>query len=96
MPTGMFEYRDEAERRAMEQALAFVAQLHDLAQTAPPGHVLERCESHALDGGRALLRTTLQQAVQASIDHAEAKKGRPASARAGAGDTTSGGAGGRW
>ncbi len=85
MPTETFEYRDEAERLTMRCALAFVAQLHDLALAAPPGQVLDLCEQQALDGGRALLQAALRQAVQTRIDQAEAKKGRPASARAGAG-----------
>jgi hypothetical protein len=94
MPTGMFDYRDDAERMAIEQAIAFVTQLRDLALTATPGQVLDQCENHALDAGRDLLRTTLQQAVQTSIDHAEEKKGRIASARAGADGVSSDAAGG--
>jgi hypothetical protein len=85
MPVESFEYRSEAERLAMRQAVAFVAQMHDLALAAPPGQVLELCEQQAVDGGRRLLQETLRQAVQARVDQAEAKKGRPASARAGAG-----------
>ena len=84
MPTETFEYRDEAERLAMRRALAFVAQLHDLALSAPPGQVLDLCEQQAVDGGRALLQTTLRQAVQARVDQAEVKMGRPGAARAGA------------
>lgn len=84
MPTGTFDYRDDAERVAIEQAIAFVAQMRDLALNATPGQVLDQCESHALNAGRDLLRTTLQQAVQGSIDQAETKKGRIVSARAGA------------
>jgi hypothetical protein len=85
MPVETFEYRNEAERVAMLQALAFVAQMHDLALAAPAGQVLDACEQQALGSGRELLRNTLQQAVQARIDQAENKKGRPASARAGSG-----------
>jgi hypothetical protein len=35
MPTGTFEYRREAERVAIEQAVAFVTQMHALAQNSP-------------------------------------------------------------
>lgn len=84
MPTGTFEYRDDAERVAIEQAIAFVAQMRDLALHATPGQVLDQCETHALDAGRDLLRNTLQHAVQNSIEHAETKRGRTASARVGA------------
>jgi hypothetical protein len=85
MLTGTFEYRDDAERVAIGQAIAFVTPMRDLALTAPPGEVLDRCESHARDAGHDLLRATPQQAIQASIDQAESKTGRIASARAGAG-----------
>ena len=87
MPVGTFEYRSESERITMERALAFVAQMHDLALSAPPGQVLDLCEGQALDAGRDFLQTTLQQALQTLIDQAEEKKGRSASARAeGGGD----------
>jgi hypothetical protein len=33
MPTGTFDYRSEAERLAIERAIAFVAEMHALAQT---------------------------------------------------------------
>jgi len=82
MPVETFEYRSESERVAMLQAIAFVAQMHDLALSAPSGQVLDLCEGQALDSGRKLLQATLQQAVQTRIDQAEEKKGRPASARA--------------
>ena len=96
MPTGTFEYRDEAERASIEQAIAFVAQMRDLAVAAPPGQVIDHLEGHALDAGRDLLRGTLERAVQATVELADGKKGRTASARAGAGGTASGGAGGPW
>jgi hypothetical protein len=84
MPTGMFEYRSEGERRAIERAIAFVAEMHDLAQTAPDGQVLALCEGQAVDRGRELLRATLQDAVQTRVEAAEEKKGRRGNARAGA------------
>jgi hypothetical protein len=58
MPVGTFEYRDEAEKAAIEQAIAFVAQMRDLAVAAPHGQVIARLEGHAVDAGRDLLRTT--------------------------------------
>ena len=85
MPVETFEYRSEAERVAMLRAVAFVAQLNDLALSAPPGQVFDLCEGQAIEAGRDLMQTTLQLAVQTRIDSAEGKKGRPASARAGAG-----------
>lgn len=74
MPYATFEYRDEAERLAMEQAIAFVSEMRDCAMTAEFGQVLEVCEERAL-AGRELLQKTLQKAVQARIDQAEEKKG---------------------
>ena len=94
MATGTFEYRTDAERRAIERAIAFVAALHDLALTAPSGQVLDQCEQQATDRGRDLLRDTLQEAVQSRIDTAEVKKGRRGGVRAEARSTTSGGASG--
>lgn len=96
MPVGTFEYRDEAERVAIEQAIAFVSQMRDLAVDAPPGRVLDRLEGHALDAGRELLRTTLERGVQASTEQAAGKTGRIGRARAAAGGTTNGGASGTW
>ncbi|HWG47173.1 MAG TPA: hypothetical protein VN688_30700 [Gemmataceae bacterium] len=75
MPVLTIEYRDDAERLALEQAIAFVAQIRHVAQTAPNGTVLDACEKVALHDGRTLLRSTLANAVQARIADAEQKKG---------------------
>lgn len=90
MPSGTFEYRNEQERVAIERAIAFVAEMHSLAQTAPDGQALHACEGHALGAGRKLLRDVLQRAAQARIDDAEKKGGPPAPARAQAVSTSSG------
>ena len=92
MPTGTFQYQDEAGRLAIETAIAFVAETRQLAQTAPASRVISLCEGQALDQGRVRLRSTLQDAVQASIDSAEQKgvSPAPARARARARSTTSG------
>lgn len=95
MPTGMFEYRSEQERVAIERAIAFGAEMHSLAQAPPDGQVLHTCEGHALDQGRDLLRLTLQQAVQARSDAAEEQGGLLAPARAPARSASSGAASGR-
>jgi hypothetical protein len=70
MPTGMFEYRDDGERRAIERAIAFVAEMRDLAQTAPDEQVLGLCEAQAVERGRDRLRATLQEAVQTRVEAA--------------------------
>jgi hypothetical protein len=80
MPTLTIEYRNEAERLALEQAIAYVAHLHQLAQDAPDGSVLAACEQLALADGRALLRTTLAAALDGRIAAAEQKGGPPAAA----------------
>jgi hypothetical protein len=80
MPALTIEYRDDAERLALEQAIAYVAQLRQLAQDAPDGTVLAACEKLALTDGRALLRSTLAAALGGRIAAAEQKGGPPASA----------------
>jgi hypothetical protein len=76
MPELTIRYRDEAERLALEQAIAYVSQLRQVAQDAPAGSVLATCEQLALSDGRALLRDTLAAALQGRIDLAEQKGGR--------------------
>lgn len=80
MPTLTIEYRDAAQRLALEQAIAYVSQLHQLAQEAPDGTVLAACEKLALHDGRALLRSTLAAALHGRIAAAEQKGGPHASA----------------
>jgi hypothetical protein len=80
MPTLNIEYRDDAERVALEQAIAYVAQLRQVAQDAPDGSVLAAGEKLALADGRALLRNPLASALQGRIATAEQKGGARASA----------------
>jgi hypothetical protein len=80
MPVLTIAYTTDAERLALEQAITFVTQLHQLAATAPDGTVLVACEQAALKGGRALLRDTLAAALQHRVAAAEQKGGPPASA----------------
>ena len=78
MPALTIEYRDEHERLALEQAIAYIAQLRQLALTAPDSTVLAACERHALADGRALLRATLAAALGSRVEAAEQKGGRRA------------------
>lgn len=80
MPTLTIEYRDESERLALEQAIAYVVQLRQLALSAPDGTVLAACEQRALADGRSLLRSTLAAALDSRIAAAEHKGGTRASA----------------
>jgi hypothetical protein len=82
MPSVTFEYRSEAERAAIERAVAFVAEMHSLAQSAPADRVIDACEGLALGRGRDALRDAVRSAVQGRIDAAEQKGGPPAAAPA--------------
>jgi hypothetical protein len=82
MPTLTVEYRDESERLALEQAIAYLTQLRQVAQEAPDGSVLDACEGLALAQGRSLLRSTLAAALQGRITRDEQKGAAPASAAA--------------
>lgn len=84
MPSGTFEYQTEQERLAIEAAIAFISELHHLAQTAPAGNALSLAETHALDQGRQPLRSALAAAVRRRIDPAEQKGGPLVPARAAA------------
>ena len=94
MATGTFEYGTEAERKSIERAIAFAAEMHALALAAPAEQVLDRCEGQVLSGGRDLLRRTRQEAAQGRVDGIEVKKGRRGDVRARARSTGSGGASG--
>jgi len=78
MPTLTIEYATDAERLALEQAIAFFTQMRHVADTAPDGSVLAACEQVALDDGRRLLKDTLAAAVQARADATGAQKKCPA------------------
>ncbi len=78
MPVLTIEYHDEAERLGLEQAVAFFAQMRQVAQTAPDGTVLAACEQLALRDGRALPRKSLAVAVAVRVNAAEQKGGPPA------------------
>lgn len=95
MATGTFEYRTDEERKAIERAIAFVAEMHDLALVAPAGHVLDQCEQQALDTGRDLLRLTLQDALQTRIDREDSKTAWRGDACAATPSTKNGGARGK-
>jgi hypothetical protein len=80
MPTLTIEYRDENERLALEQAIAYVTESRQLALDAPAGAVLDAREGLALDKGRALLRSVLAAALQGRAALAEQEGGTRASA----------------
>ena len=83
MPTLSVDYATEAERLALEQAIAFFTHLRPAAATAPDGTVLAACEQVALADGRRLLKDTLAAAAQARADATDAQKKVRAAARKG-------------
>jgi hypothetical protein len=71
------DYQTDAQRMALEQAVAYVQQLHHAADTAAHGTVLAVCEQLALTDGRQLLRDSLAAALQDRADATDAKKKPP-------------------
>ena len=70
--TVTFDYETDAQRIALEQTLAYLQQLNRTAATAVAGVVLDTCEQVVLEQGRAVLRTTLQAALDARIRRVDA------------------------
>lgn len=65
--TVSLNYSTEAERLALEQVVASLTHLRQVAADAPAGTVLDACEQIALVEGRAVLRATLETALQSRI-----------------------------
>ena len=59
---------DEIEAAAMEQALAMVRELRQLADATPDGHVLAGRRAAAVDRGRRFIRDRLQDVLNAQAD----------------------------
>lgn len=72
MPTLTIEYQTDAERLILEQAVAHVQGMNQLALSAAHGTVLAVCEQLALTDGRKLVRDTLAAALQLRADAADA------------------------
>ncbi len=81
MPTGTFQYQDEAERLSIEAAIAFVAEMRQLGLQKPDGGVIDACEALTLFKGQDFLRDTLAAAVQARVDDIEKKSNRSAATK---------------
>lgn len=75
MPTLTIEYATEAERQAILRAASFASEMTTLAMTAPPGTVLDMCETMAVERGRRVLLDILQDSTQARLQHDEQKGG---------------------
>jgi hypothetical protein len=68
--------QSDFQRLVIEQALAYAQHLEQTSRSAPPGQLLDLCESVVLERGRQLLRDSLAAALQQQISEGE-KKGLP-------------------
>lgn len=66
---------DAEDETLMRDYAAFLAEMRDLAGSAPEGRVLAACEEAVVERGRTIQQRVLQRAVQERVDAAE-KKGR--------------------
>jgi len=78
MPEFTVTYSTPEERRDLERAVAFVAEMRQLGLQAPHGAVIDACEAMALTKGRDFLRDSLAGAIEARISDVEKKSSRPA------------------
>jgi hypothetical protein len=83
-----FVAEDEVEAAALEQALAMVRELKQLADATPDGHVLARVEDATVTLGRRFLRDRLQDVLNAQAHDMEKKGGAAGVAPAAASDAT--------
>jgi hypothetical protein len=63
------------QRLFVEQALVMAKELETAADSAPEGHVIDRCESFMLDFGRDFLRRMLESTIQLRVESLEKKAG---------------------
>jgi hypothetical protein len=70
-----FVPEDEVEAAALEQALAMVRELRQLADATPDGHVLARVEDATVALGRRFMRDRLQEVLNAQAKGLEKKGG---------------------
>ena len=82
------EVEDETELAAVEQALAMVRELKQLADATPDGHVLAVVEQAAVERGRRFTRQRLQDVLGAQATDLEKKGGADGPARAAGSDAT--------
>ncbi|MBV9513347.1 MAG: hypothetical protein JO280_04765 [Mycobacteriaceae bacterium] len=81
-----FHAEDELEAAALEQALAMIRELKQLADATPDGRVLAAVEHAAVDRGRRFLRDRLQDVLNAQAHDLEKKGGAAGTAPAAGGD----------
>jgi hypothetical protein len=71
------------QRQIAQMALDLAAKLEQKAGQAPPGRILDACETLLLDEGRQMLRDALAATLQQQADEACKKGGPHAAVRAG-------------
>jgi hypothetical protein len=86
-----FVAEDEVEAAALEQALAMVRELKQLADATPDGRVLATVEKAAVGCGRRFVRDRLQDVLNAQAKDLEKKGGEAGTAPAAAGAATTAG-----
>jgi hypothetical protein len=86
-----FHAEDELEAAAIEQALAMVRELKQLADAAPDGQVLARVERAAVERGRRFTRDRLQDVLNAQAQNLEQKGGAAGPAPAAERESTTAG-----
>jgi hypothetical protein len=91
-----FIAEDEVEAAALEQALAMVRELKQLADAAPDGRVLAAVEKAAVDCGRRFVRDRLQDVLNAQAHDLEKKGGAAGSAPVAADAATTAGPSVAW
>ncbi len=91
-----FVAEDAVEAAALEQALAMVRELKQLADAAPDGRVLAAVEKAAVDRGRRFVRDRLQDVLNAQARDLEQKGGADGTAPVVGGASTTAGPSGGW
>ena len=61
------------QRLIVEQALVMAKELEAVADSAPEGQIIDRCESFMLGFGRDFLRRTLESTIQSRAESLEKK-----------------------
>jgi len=71
------------QRLIVEQAFVLAQELETVADSAPQGHVIDRCESLLLGNGRDFLRSVLEATLQSRAECLEKKEVKPEFVRVG-------------
>jgi hypothetical protein len=78
MPEAAKRPQSPLQQQILLMAQELATQLELTAQQAPPGSILDACESLLLDRGRQFLRDSLAATLQQQVDDSEKKGAQPA------------------